>query len=85
MNRIKLFDTHTHMHDEWFDEDRHEAILRAYNSGVEVMVNIGTDLKSSYDAVALAEKYDFVYAAAGVHPHEASSYNEDAQRQLTEL
>lgn len=73
------------MHDEWFDEDRHEAILRAYDKGVEVMVCIGADLKSSYDAIALAEKYDFIYAAVGVHPHDAISYNDDTERQLMEL
>lgn len=85
MNRIKLFDTHTHLHDEWFDEDREQVIADAHASDVELMVDIGTDLQSSRDALALAEKYDFIYAAVGFHPHDASDYNEEAEKELIKL
>ena len=85
MKKIKLFDTHTHLHDEWFDEDREQVIADAHNSGVELMVDIGTDLQSSRDALALAEKYDFIYAAVGFHPHDASDYNEEAEKELIKL
>lgn len=85
MKKTKLFDTHTHLHDEWFDEDRHQMIEDAYNSGVSLMVDIGTNMQSSYDAIALAEKYDFIYAAVGFHPHDASDYDEEAEQQLIKL
>lgn len=85
MKKTKLFDTHTHLHDEWFDEDRQQVIEDAYNSGVSLMVDIGTNMQSSYDAIALAEKYDFIYAAVGFHPHDASDYNEEVEQQLIKL
>lgn len=63
-----LFDTHTHLTDAAFDHDRGEVIQRALEAGVERMVAIGYDLESSLAAVALAERCDVVYAAAGIHP-----------------
>ena len=69
-----LFDTHTHLTAEAFDPDRGDVIQRALDAGVERMVAIGYDLESSRAAVALAERHDPVYAAAGIHPchvHEA--------------
>ena len=85
MKKTNLFDTHTHLHDEWFNEDREAVIENAHQSGVSLMVDIGTNMQSSYDAIALAEKYDFIYAAVGFHPHDASDYNEEAEKQLIEL
>ena len=69
-----LFDTHTHLTDAVFDQDRGDVIQRALDAGVERMVAIGYDLESSLAAVALAERFEAVYAAAGIHPchvHEA--------------
>lgn len=69
-----LFDTHTHLSDAAFDHDRDDVIHRALEAGVERMVAIGYDLESSLAAVALAERCEAVYAAAGIHPchvHEA--------------
>ena len=85
MKKTNLFDTHTHLHDEWFNEDREAVIENAHQSGVSLMVDIGTNMQSSYDAIALAEKYDFIYAAVGFHPHDASDYNEEAENELIEL
>ena len=53
-----------------FNDDRDDVIKRAREAGVEYIVTIGTTVESSRDAVLLADKYDFIYAAIGIHPHE---------------
>ncbi|MUT67724.1 TatD family hydrolase [Paenibacillus sp. NEAU-GSW1] len=63
-----LFDTHTHMDSPKFDSDRAEAIARAREAGVELMVNIGFNRETIPTTIALAEQYDFIYAAVGWHP-----------------
>ena len=65
-----LFDTHAHFDDEQFDADRDEVLKSLKSHGVGNIVNIGSSMKTSRTSVALAEKYDFVYAAVGVHPSE---------------
>ncbi|MBQ7519589.1 MAG: TatD family hydrolase [Clostridia bacterium] len=79
---MKLFDSHCHLDDEKFDEDRAETIARLREGGVEKCVCVGSDLPSSHRCVALAERYDFIYAAAGVHPHEAKDAPPDYIDQL---
>lgn len=66
-----LIDTHAHLDMREFNDDRDEVIKRAREAGVGYIVTIGTTVESSRDAVLLAEKHDFIYAAIGVHPHEA--------------
>ncbi len=63
-----LFDTHAHFDDEQFDADRDEVLKSLKSYGVGNIVNIGSSMKTSRTSVALAEKYDFVYATVGVHP-----------------
>lgn len=82
---MKLFDSHCHLDDEKFDEDRAEAIARLRAGGVEKCVCVGSDLPSSHRCIALAEQYDFIYAAAGVHPHEAKDAPPDYIDQLKAL
>lgn len=65
-----LIDTHTHLDDARYNDDRDAMIARAREAGVERFITIGCDLASSESAVALAGQYDFVYASIGVHPHE---------------
>ncbi len=65
-----LIDTHAHLEMREFNDDRDEVIRRAREAGVEYIVTIGTTVESSRDAVMLAEKHDFIYAAVGIHPHE---------------
>jgi TatD DNase family protein len=65
-----LIDTHTHLDDARYDNDREAVITRARESGVETFVTIGCDLTTSHAAVALADRFPFVYASVGVHPHE---------------
>ena len=82
-----LVDSHCHLDDAKFDEDREQVIERARAAGVGRMMTIGTgngppDLEV---AIRLAERYDFVYATIGVHPHEASKATEATFEHLTEL
>jgi len=65
-----LIDTHTHLDDARYNEDREAVITRAQEAGVGAFLTIGCDLATSEAAVALAGRYPFVYASIGVHPHE---------------
>jgi len=66
-----LFDSHSHISDEKFNNDREDVINRAKENGVKLIMNPGVDLESSKKAVVLSEKYEMIYAAVGFHPHEA--------------
>lgn len=66
-----LFDTHAHLDDDNDYRDRDVMIDRARASGVAHIVNVGFDLESSRRSIKLAEKYDLIYAAVGIHPHDA--------------
>lgn len=68
-----FIDTHAHLEMREFNDDREEVIQRAKDAGVDTIITIGTTIESSRDAVLLAEKYDFIYAAIGIHPHEVKN------------
>jgi TatD DNase family protein len=68
-----LFDTHAHLDDGRFDEDRDKVIEQCKAEGVELILNSSSDIASSRASIALAEKYDMIYASVGVHPHEAKT------------
>ena len=71
-----LFDTHAHMNDPAFDEDREAILLGLKDKGVALMMNVGCCLESSKDCVAMANKYPFVYASVGTHPDSADEVDE---------
>ena len=77
-----LADSHAHIDDERFDADRAEVVARASAAGVSLIVNIGADMPSSARSVALAEQYPGVYAAVGMHPHDAKDMQESDYLQL---
>ena len=66
-----LFDSHAHLDDNRFDADRDEAIQRAEQNGVTGIINIGADMASSARSVELAARHSGIYAAVGIHPHDA--------------
>lgn len=66
-----IFDSHAHYDSEQFDEDRREVLEGLRGRGVGMVLNCGSDLPTSEKSVALATAYDFIYAAVGLHPHEA--------------
>lgn len=80
-----LFDTHAHLDDQAFDQDRRELIARLPQAGIGLVMNPGCSLASSRNAAALAREYDFLYAAVGSHPDAADEVTPqvlDAYRQL---
>ena len=72
-----LFDTHAHLDDVAFDEDRQELLASFPEQGLALVMNPGCSLASSRNAAALAEKYDYIYAAVGSHPDVADDVNEE--------
>lgn len=80
-----LFDTHAHLHFAEFESDRAEMLARARVAGVRWMVNIGTDLDTSWQAVGIAEVDSDIYASVGVHPHDAAEADEGVFKTLEEL
>ena len=71
-----LFDTHAHLDDRAFDEDRAELLAALPEQGLTLVMNPGCSLKSSRNAVALANSHDYIYAAVGSHPDVADEVNE---------
>ena len=67
----KFIDSHAHLDDERFDEDRDELIKALIKNDIELVLNPGADLITSENAVKLSEKYDMIYAAVGCHPHDS--------------
>ena len=80
-----LTDTHTHLDFPHFDGDRERVIERAATAGVRAIVDVGTDQASSQAAVALAEAYPQIYAAVGVHPHDAKTVTKEVLEKLGAL
>tara|TARA_B100001029_G_C15058151_1_gene456069 strand:- start:952 stop:1722 length:771 start_codon:yes stop_codon:yes gene_type:complete len=68
---MSLIDTHAHIYYEDYSENINDIIISANDSGVEKIISIGVDLKSSEECIKLSEKYDAVFATCGIHPHEA--------------
>ena len=80
-----LFDTHAHLDDVSFDEDRRELIDSLPGSGIGLVMNPGCSFASSKNAIALAESHDFIYAAVGSHPDVADEVDEDLIARYLEL
>ena len=80
-----LFDSHSHLNDEKFDEDREEIIKKIYESGVKEFVTAGYDLESSKKAIEMANKYDFMYATAGISPNDIPQTEDELWKQLKKL
>ena len=70
---MPLFDTHAHFDAEQFEADRDEVLSSLPAADVGLVVNPGCDLVSSQAAVALAERYPYVYAAVGIHPEDCGN------------
>ena len=81
-------DSHAHIDGEEYDADRDEVVARAREAGVRAILNVGTgDPRggSLERAVEVAEKYEGVYAAVGVHPHDAKLFDGEAERRILRL
>ena len=80
-----LFDTHAHMDDRAIDEDREELLNNLPDQGLALVMNPGCSLESSRNAVELARKYDYIYAAVGSHPDAADEVNEEVLEEYRKL
>ncbi|HID39535.1 MAG TPA: TatD family deoxyribonuclease [Calditrichaeota bacterium] len=80
-----LIDTHAHLDFDVYDEDRELVIQRAIENDVQGIITIGTDAKTSEQAVLLAEKYAAVFAAVGIHPTDCDQASEKDYARIAEL
>lgn len=80
-----LIDSHAHLDDERFDQDRDEIIRNLNNYGIELVINPGSDIPSSVKAVSLAKEYKNIYAAVGVHPHDVKTMDDTTLELLSSL
>lgn len=72
-----IFDSHAHYDDKQFDKDRKTLLNDLKKQGVGFVVNVGASLETTKKAIELADEFDFIYAAAGVHPNETQELEED--------
>lgn len=80
-----MIDSHAHLDDERFNEDREEVIKNLKIDNVDYVVNIGADIESSRNSVDLADKYSNIYATVGIHPHDAKTYTDEMEEELIKL
>ena len=79
------FDTHAHLDDERFDEDREELIARMKEEGISPCMTVGANMRMNAINVELAKKHEgYLYATVGLHPHDAKELNEETMAQMKE-
>ena len=72
-----IFETHAHYDDEKFKEDREQLVSSLPEQNIKRVINVGADFAGCVDSVALAEKYDYIYAAIGIHPSNIEDATEE--------
>ena len=77
----KMIDTHAHVHDKKFNDDRADVFARARDKGISQIINVGCDIADSERALKVAREYDCL-ASAGIHPHEAIDAPDDISAAL---
>ena len=82
---MTLIDTHAHLYYDDMYNNLDKVLDDALNNGVEKIVCIGTDLSTSKQSVDIADKYDNVYAAVGIHPHDSKDVSKDYIKDLETL
>lgn len=79
-----MIDSHAHYDDEAFDQDRDELLSSVFESGIKKIINVGASMKSCRTTLALAEKYENIYAAIGIHPSDTADLKEEDMEWLAE-
>ncbi len=74
---MELFDSHAHLNDEKFNQDRDSIIEQIKESGVTKLISAGYSLESSISAKELADKYDFIYTTVGISPNDIPQTEEE--------
>ena len=82
---MKLFDSHCHLTDEKFNEDREELIAELQSEGVEKIVTAGYSLESSKESIKLAREYTFMYTTIGISPNDIPESKEEIDKEIIEL
>lgn len=82
---MELFDSHAHLDDEKFDEDREKLIQQIKEAKVSKLISAGYSLESSKKASNLAKKYDFIYATCGISPNDIPQTEEELWIMLNEI
>ena len=85
MEATMFFDTHAHYDDEDFNEDRDSFLTALPQKGIDLVVDPASNMASSRLCVELSEKYPFLYAAVGVHPHDAKEMTDESFDELRSL
>ncbi|MCR4291415.1 MAG: TatD family hydrolase, partial [Candidatus Kuenenia sp.] len=80
-----IIDTHAHLDFPEYKTDLDAVLLRAGEAGVGSIINVGTSLSTSKKCIALAHRFENIYASAGIHPHEASKVSEQTWHELESL
>lgn len=80
-----IFESHAHYDDRQFDLDRETLLENLPFQNVGVIVNVGSDIRSSKESITLAHQYDYIYAAIGVHPDEVDTMKEADMEELSHM
>ena len=80
-----IFESHAHYDDRQFDMDREKLLENLPLQNVGVIVNVGSDIRSSKESITLAHQYDYIYAAIGVHPDEVDTMKEADMEELSHM
>jgi TatD DNase family protein len=81
----QIIDSHAHLQFEEYAAELNGVLARAQGAGLDAIINVGTDLASSRAAVALADRFPQLYAAVGLHPHEAATFTGEIGAALADL
>ena len=81
----QMIDSHAHLDEERFDEDRDELIKSLKENAISYVINPSSDMETSRRVVELSNKYDNIFAAVGIHPHDAEGFKDEDLDELREI
>ncbi len=82
---MELIDTHAHLDSSNYDKDRQGVIKEAKKQGIKYIINVGTNIMSSKNSIALSQKNSGIYATVGIHPHDADEVDNNTLSFLEKL
>ena len=82
---MKIFDSHCHLDDGSYQKDLDSVVQRAGEAGIAAMMVVGINERRSAKALAIANRYEGIYASVGMHPHDAKACDENQLRRLMSL
>lgn len=82
---MKIVDSHCHIDDEKFDQDREKVISNFEDDGIDFIVDPASDISSSEKIIEIVKKYDRVYGAVGIHPHEVEDVTDEDLKKVYEM